>query len=189
VLACVKDVRDALDAAAIRHIFLKGGARLAADEPGADLQYSGDVDVLVPNDLADLDLALAALRGASYLEVRSKSELAQYAFSHQREPLVSPHVSLPVEVHVSLSPAPIVSQPALKNATSMFESIAMPSAASEHVVKMPDVNGNATCYLIRERLDAKAPHASRQSKRPACSQGPDERSERPAFRPRSTHLS
>jgi hypothetical protein len=109
VLACVKDVRDALDATAIPHIFLKGGARLAADEPGADLQYSGDVDVLVPNDLADL--ALAALRGASCLEVRSKSELAQYASSHQREPQVSPHVGLPVEVHVSLSPAPIVSQP------------------------------------------------------------------------------
>jgi len=108
VLACARDVRDTFASAAIPHIFLKGAARLAADLPGADLQFSGDVDVIVPEEM--VDRALAALRTAGYQDIRAEHLRDEYAASHHREPLRSPHVDLPVEVHVTLARPAVVSQ-------------------------------------------------------------------------------
>jgi hypothetical protein len=100
VVPCVRDVRDMLATAAIPHIFLKGAARLPAYLPGADLQFSGDVDVIVPAEQADR--ALATLRGAGYQDIRPSHKRDEYATSHHREPLRSPHVDLPFEVHVTI---------------------------------------------------------------------------------------
>ena len=109
VLSCVRDVRDRFDAAAIPHIFLKGGARLAADASGADLQFSSDVDVLVPAELADG--ALATLRSAGYRELYAEHERARYErLHHHRAALRPPHVDVPVEVHVALAARPLVSR-------------------------------------------------------------------------------
>jgi hypothetical protein len=109
VLMCVRDVRDRFSAANIPHIFLKGGARLASDEPGADLQFSGDVDVIVPPDMADR--AVAILRNAGYRDIVSAERRAEYrSYDHHYEPLVLPRIAIPVEVHVALAQTAVVSQ-------------------------------------------------------------------------------
>ena len=109
VLACAADVRDRFVAASIPYILLKGGARLAAGQPGADLQFSGDVDVLVPPEM--IEPALAALRGAGYRELTDERERAKYAaVHHHRGALCPPNVDVPVEVHSALASQRLVSQ-------------------------------------------------------------------------------
>jgi hypothetical protein len=109
VLTCVRDVRDRFVAADVPHIFLKGGARLAADEPGADLQYSSDVDVIVPPELAER--AITALRNAGYQDVQTERWRSSHApWIHHREPLILPQINVPVEVHFALAPPTLVSQ-------------------------------------------------------------------------------
>lgn len=108
VLTCVRDVRDRFVAADIPHIFLKGGARLAAAEPGADLQFSGDLDVMVPAESAER--ALATLRCGGYRDVLPERKRVRFAALHHREPLCSPDVDLPVEIHVAIAPSALVSQ-------------------------------------------------------------------------------
>lgn len=109
VLLCVRDVRDRFSAANIPHIFLKGAARLASDEPDADLQFSGDVDVIVPPDMADR--AVSTLRSAGYRDIVSAERRAEYRSSdHHYEPLVLPRINVPVEVHIALAQAAVVGQ-------------------------------------------------------------------------------
>jgi hypothetical protein len=109
VLSCVRDVRDRFVAAGIPHIVLKGGARLASDEPGADLQFSGDLDVLVPAAL--VETALSTLRGAGFREITDEPARARYAaLHHHRGALLPPDVDVPVEVHFALAPPLLVSQ-------------------------------------------------------------------------------
>jgi hypothetical protein len=109
VLTCVRDVRDRFAAAGVRHIFLKGGARLAAGEPGAERQFSGDVDVIVPAEQADN--ALAVLRTAGYLDTTTEQWRASHAaWLHHREPVVLPQIGVPVEVHLTLAPTSLVSR-------------------------------------------------------------------------------
>jgi hypothetical protein len=109
VLSCVRDVRERFAAAGVPHIFLKGGARLAADEPGAERQFSGDVDVIVPAEEADH--ALAVLRIAGYLDNTTEQWRASHAsWLHHREPVVLPRIGVPVEVHLTLAPITLVSQ-------------------------------------------------------------------------------
>jgi len=109
VLACVQDVRDRLAAARIPHAFLKGGARIAVREPGADVQFCGDVDVLVPTRLADA--AMSALRAGGYCDVQTPRWRATHAaWIHHREPVMRRDVGVPVEVHVELVPPAGVSR-------------------------------------------------------------------------------
>jgi hypothetical protein len=109
VLRCVQDVRDRFCAANIPHIFLKGGARLASDEPGANLHFSGDVDVIVPPNMADR--AVSTLRSAGYRDIVSAARRAEYrSHGHHYEPLVLPQINVPVEVHIALAQSAIVSQ-------------------------------------------------------------------------------
>ncbi len=107
VLRCVREVRDTLAAAGIAHVFLKGGARLAAGAPDAQRHFSGDVDVLVP--AGEAEAALEALRRAGYGDVRPERERAGYRSLHHREPLSSPR-GVPVEIHVALVPPALVGQ-------------------------------------------------------------------------------
>jgi hypothetical protein len=89
-------------------MFLKGAARLASGVPGADVQFAGDVDVIVPAPLADR--AMAALRDAGYLDVQTAAWRASHApWMHHREPLTLPPCNVPVEVHVTLAPRSLVS--------------------------------------------------------------------------------
>jgi hypothetical protein len=109
VLLCVRDVRNRFVAAEIPHIFLKGGARLAADEPGADVQYSGDVDVIVPVEMTAQ--ATAVLRAAGYRDVQTEQWRASHVtWIHHCEPLLLPQIDVPVEVHFALAPPALVSQ-------------------------------------------------------------------------------
>jgi hypothetical protein len=109
VLLCVQDVRDRLAVAGIPHIFLKGGARIAAGEPGADLQFCGDVDVLVPTRLADA--AMSALRAGGYRDVQTPRWRSSHAsWMHHREPVMRPDIGVPVEVHLELVPPAGVSR-------------------------------------------------------------------------------
>jgi hypothetical protein len=109
VLACAGDVRDRFVAAGIPYILLKGGARLASGQPGADLQFSGDVDVLVPSEM--IEPALAALRDAGYRELTDERARAKYAaVHHHRGALCSPNVDVPVEVHGALASRRLVSR-------------------------------------------------------------------------------
>ncbi len=109
VLDCVRDVRDRLTAAGIPLVFLKGGARLAAGVPDADLQFAGDVDALVPANEAAR--ALAVLRAAGYGDVQTPAWRAGHAaWLHHGEPLVAPAIGVPVEIHHSLVPPALVNQ-------------------------------------------------------------------------------
>jgi hypothetical protein len=113
VLACVREVRDRFIATGIPHIFLKGGARLAAGDPGAEVQFSGDVDVIVPPE--SLTKANAALRAAGFRSVAPRRSAEGRRRMHDRwhhhaEPLMSPTVNVPVEVHVALAPPAVISE-------------------------------------------------------------------------------
>lgn len=102
VLARVFDVVKTLRAVGIEPIVLKGGARLAAGEDGADLQFSGDVDALVR--AADIDRAVRALRDAGYREFFPSDRVAFFAARHHHHaPLALPGEPVPVEVHVALA--------------------------------------------------------------------------------------
>jgi hypothetical protein len=81
---------------------------LAADLPDANLQYAGDVDVLVPKTLAER--AMEVLRGAGHQETRPKYRQREFASMHHREPLKSPRTGIPVEVHSILIRADAVDQ-------------------------------------------------------------------------------
>jgi hypothetical protein len=109
VLARLRDVRDRFVAAGVPHIVLKGGARLASGEPGADLHFSCDLDVLVPSDMAEF--AIATLRAAGYRELFGERESARFAaLHHHRAALYPPAMDVPVEVHVALAPPLLVSR-------------------------------------------------------------------------------
>jgi len=101
VLQRVADVARKLDAAGIDAIFLKGGARLAAAESDADLQFSGDVDVLVPESAGRR--AVTVLRSAGYAETYGARRVAFFAERLQHHaPLFAADSNVPVEVHVAL---------------------------------------------------------------------------------------
>lgn len=109
VLACLHDVRDIFRVAGIPHIFLKGAGRLAACEPGSEVQFSADVDVLVPPEAADL--AVSALRTAGYTSVANHyRRSATDPWHHHCEALMSPAVDVPVEVHFALAAPALVDQ-------------------------------------------------------------------------------
>ncbi len=110
IVHCVREVHEHFAAAGIPHIFLKGGARLSAGEAQADLQFSADVDVLVPPHF--VAAALAALRAAGYADLRPAHARPAYAQTHHhREPLSSPRLNVPVEVHTALAAPGTVSAP------------------------------------------------------------------------------
>ncbi len=101
VLQRVADVARKLNAAGIDAIFLKGGARLAAAEPDGDLQYSGDVDVLVAQ--SDAERAVSVLRCGGYAETYAARRVAFFKQRMQhRAPLFAADGNVPVEVHVAL---------------------------------------------------------------------------------------
>lgn len=110
VVARVSDVVGALRGAGIEPVVLKGGARLAMAEGGADLQFSGDVDALVPAALGER--AVATLHAAGYRDTASADRVAHFAARHHHyAPLAKPGEPIPVEIHVALATPGSVSQP------------------------------------------------------------------------------
>jgi len=86
----------------VEAILLKGGGRLCAGEPDADLHGSGDVDVLVPAER--VDEAVSLLRAAGYRERATAREMQFYKqFVHHRAPLWPPKGNVPIEVHTQLT--------------------------------------------------------------------------------------
>ena len=109
VRACLHDVHDVLRGAGIAHIFLKGAGRLAARDTGAEVQFSADVDVLVPAESANL--AQSALRAAGYTRVANQHRRSNDdPWHHHCEALMSSAVPVPVEVHFALAAPALVSQ-------------------------------------------------------------------------------
>jgi hypothetical protein len=105
VVRCARHVCALLNSAGIPHILLKGGARIAAGEVGAERLFSSDVDVLVP--AASADHAFSLLRAAAYKDVATSH--GRTPADHHRPPLFSPHVDVAVEIHVGLVPRAEVS--------------------------------------------------------------------------------
>lgn len=100
--AQIRSVVDILRNAGIEVMLLKGAARIYADDPGADLHPSGDIDVLVPFE--DQAAAVDALRAAGYDQRADEDTRKRYLREHHHAAPLTRAGCAPVEVHVRLAP-------------------------------------------------------------------------------------
>lgn len=109
IIARAADVQRELSGVGIEPIFLKGAARLLRADVDADIHYSNDVDVIVPDAVADA--AVEALRADGYDHHASASDRVLYRrWRQHRAPLWNSDAVVPIEVHTRLCIPGSVSQ-------------------------------------------------------------------------------